>query len=98
MKPYPLSLLNHLTVPVSGIPTSGCLRAQKILQCSGRLPDQSAVHPYTLKSDRLIECDCRHIEVIDEQCHVFAAPEQVSADFAQEGPGETAAAELRMGP
>src|SRR5687767_4820942 len=114
MKPNPLSLLNHFTVPVSGIPTSdrtvspsparaphricrrSALAAPFIRAMS--LPDQSAIHPDALKSERLVETDGRLVEVVDEQRDRFSFAEKMAADLAQHLEGEPLPAVARLGP
>src|SRR5687767_8772307 len=107
MKPNPLSLLNHFTVPVSGIPTSdrtvnpSPARATDQIRrkfafaatiiCAMSLPDQCAIHPDADKSERLVEADGGQVEVVHEEGDRFAFAEKVAADLAQELAGQALA-------
>src|SRR5882672_3782659 len=111
MKPYPLSLLNHLTVPTSAISTSGLVRGLVAARNrAGRelcnvhalpfktSPDQGAIHPDSLKSEALIEGDGRVIEVVHEERDRLSFSRAMPADLAQQRAGVAVAAEARIGP
>src|SRR5687768_17928959 len=114
MKPKPLSLLNHFTVPVSGIPTSdrtvnpSPARATHLIRCkfavaaqficAMSLPDQCAIHPDAMKSQRLVETNGGQVEVVDEQRDRLSLANQVAANLAEHLESEPLPPVAGMGP
>src|SRR5436309_1263954 len=114
MKPYPLSLLNHFTVPTSGMFLLRAGPACQPLHCSSpcephrkccnvragslSLPDQSPIDSDSPEAKRLVKRDRRAIKVIDEEGHALPFPGQMTAHLAQHIAAEASPPILWIGP